>query len=242
MNTMVNLRPWCFNAPAPAHGLIAVFAVHLWQCRYGGEGHVEGDILAQTDISILILAAGSSSRMRGADKLLEPVAGQPLLRHVAGVALGMGLAVTVTLPVQRPARRAVLAGLSLRVIEVAGDEGMAASLRAGVASLPLDHAILMLLADMPEVDGADLATLISAHNIAPRRIHRACDAAGKPGHPVIFPPWLRANLLALQGDSGARAVLAAHQDKVDAVHLPGLHATTDLDTPEDWAAWRSLQP
>lgn len=190
-----------------------------------------------TGISILLLAAGASSRMRGVDKLLEPVGGEALLRHVAGVALAVG-PVTVTLG--GAARAAALAGLDVRIVEVAGD-GMAASLRAGVAALPANHAVLVLLADMPEVDADDLRAMIAAYLTAPDDIHRAVTRAGKPGHPVIFPPWARDDLLTLCGDTGAKPLLAAHAARVRLVVLPDNHATTDLDTPEDWAAWRAAQ-
>jgi CTP:molybdopterin cytidylyltransferase MocA len=43
----------------------------------------------------------------------------------------------------------------------------------------------------------------------------------------------------LQGDDGGRAIMIAHRDQTHLVPLPGDHATRDLDTPEDWAAWRA---
>jgi molybdenum cofactor cytidylyltransferase len=46
-------------------------------------------------------------------------------------------------------------------------------------------------------------------------------------------------LMELTGDQGARAVLQRHADKILYTALPGQHATTDLDTPEAWAAWRA---
>lgn len=200
-------------------------------------------ITQPAQISILILAAGASSRMRGADKLLEPVAGMPLLRRIATVALGTELPVYVTLDQAREARVAALKDLALcRVmIEDAGD-GMGASLRAGISAIPPDHAALILLADMPEIDALDMAAMITAYRQSPRHIHRAVAADGRPGHPVVFPPWARVALLDLSGDSGAKSVLQAHKDDIRLVALPEGHATTDLDTPEDWAKWRAENP
>ena len=198
----------------------------------------QGSLVPQ--IQLVILAAGGSTRMRGTDKLLEPVCGQPLLRHVAQLARDTGLQVVVTLSAQHPARAAVLEGLNLnrRVVERA-DDGMGASLRAGVAAVPAGHAIMVLLADMPDIDATDLAAMLAAYRAEPMAIHRAYTAQGVPGHPVIFPPWARAALIAASGDTGAKAVLQAHADAVRPVTLPGDHATTDLDTPEDWARWRA---
>jgi CTP:molybdopterin cytidylyltransferase MocA len=43
----------------------------------------------------------------------------------------------------------------------------------------------------------------------------------------------------LSGDEGARAILRRHPPRLLA--LPGRHAVTDLDTPEDWARWRAAR-
>ena len=190
--------------------------------------------------SILILAAGASSRMRGADKMLEIVDGVAQIRRITEAALATGCPVTVTLPPDHPARVVALAGLAARqVIVTDARAGMAASIRAGLATLPPAAAVLVVLADLPELTEADLRTMLAAQGETPDLIIRACSASGLPGHPVCFPPWARAELAALSGDTGARDLLARHTALVRAVALPGRHAVTDLDTPEAWAAWRA---
>jgi CTP:molybdopterin cytidylyltransferase MocA len=62
-----------------------------------------------------------------------------------------------------------------------------------------------------------------------------------PGHPVLFPARLRPALLRLKGDQGARDILRTEADQILPLPLPGSRAVTDLDTPEDWAAWRALR-
>jgi CTP:molybdopterin cytidylyltransferase MocA len=66
---------------------------------------------------------------------------------------------------------------------------------------------------------------------------RAASEDGQPGQPVVFPARLRPDLLALTGDAGGRDIL--RREEVMLVPLPGRRALTDLDTPEDFAAWRS---
>ncbi|MFZ9199580.1 MAG: nucleotidyltransferase family protein [Paracoccaceae bacterium] len=189
---------------------------------------------------ILILAAGSSSRMRGADKLLEDVDGEPLLARSARVALATGCRVTVTLSPDRPARLAALQGLAITPVMVPdAAQGMATSLITGLRALPTGAAVLMLLADLPELTTEDLQACLAVWAKDPRAIPRGAAVDGTPGHPVGFPPDLRAELLALTGDTGARAVLARHADRLHLVRLPGTHATTDHDTPEEWADWRA---
>lgn len=178
--------------------------------------------------------------MRGTDKLLEPVAGQPLLRQIVQEASRTGCPVTVTLPPDRPERAQALTGLPVRQITVPNPErGMAESLRTGLAHLPQSASVLLLLADLPEITADDLCLMVAAHAATPDLILRATDATGQPGHPVVFPPWTRGDLMEISGDEGARAVLRKHAARIRLVPLPGRHATTDLDTPEAWAAWRS---
>lgn len=189
---------------------------------------------------ILILAAGASSRMRGADKLLEVVDGEPLLRRVARMALATGWPVSVVLAQGHAARRAALGGLGVAQITAANAaEGMAASLVAGVQALPRGVAVLLVLADLPLIETADLIAVIAASAADPACVWRGADPDGTAGHPVLFPADLRGELLGLTGDEGARAVLKNHAARVRLVPLPQGHATTDLDTPEAWAAWRA---
>lgn len=192
--------------------------------------------------TILIPAAGFSRRMRGADKLLEPVDGIALLTRQARAALATGARVIVTLPPAPGPRGAALAGLDVTRVPVAdAAEGMAASIRAGVAALaPGTSALMILLADLPEIEAPDLARLLAAQSETPGAILRAAAEDGRPGHPVVFPPDLFAELAMVTGDEGARRVVAAHRGRLRDLPLPGARAVTDLDTPEAWAAWRAM--
>lgn len=191
-------------------------------------------------VTILILAAGASSRMRGGDKCLELVEGLPLLRRLAGLAVATGCPVVVALPPDRPARRAALEGLAVATVTVPDPaQGMAASLVAGLAVVAADQAVLLLLADLPEITGDDLRAVLQAQAIHPTHILRGMAADGTPGHPVVFPADLRGELQALTGDEGARSVIQRHKARLLPVPLPDRHAVTDLDTPEEWAAWRA---
>lgn len=189
---------------------------------------------------ILILAAGSSSRMRGADKLLELIDAEPLLTRITRAALATGCPVILTLPPDRPARIAAVKGLAVTLVMVPNPAaGMAESLKTGLQASPPESAVLLLLADLPEITTADLMTCLLAWRQAPDHILRGTSAEGVPGHPVGFPADLRSELLRLTGDQGARDVVARHTVRLCLVALPGQHATTDLDTPEAWARWRA---
>jgi molybdenum cofactor cytidylyltransferase len=196
---------------------------------------------ATAGLAILILGAGRGTRMRGGDKLLEMVAGQPLLRHLAQMALQLNRPVYVVLPRDgAPKRRAALRGLPVRIVKVPEAEtGMAASLVAGVAALSPDcTGLMLLLGDMPEITGEDMALLADAfEKTGGTQTVRGATPDGVAGHPVIFPAALLPELASLDGDKGAASLLLHEQVKL--VALPGAHAIRDLDTPEDWANWRA---
>jgi molybdenum cofactor cytidylyltransferase len=194
---------------------------------------------APLKLTVLVLAAGASSRMRGTDKLMETVGGMPLLRRVVLAGIGTGLPVVVVLAQDRPERSKAFQGLRMEPVFARGQ--MSDSLRAGLGRIDPTHAVLLLLADMPEIESQDLSKMISAYSLAPEFIYRATNDMGHYGHPVIFPVWARPALMGIIGDTGAKAALKAHAHCIRHVPLPGVRATTDLDTPEDWAKWRKPQ-
>lgn len=193
-------------------------------------------------IPILILAAGASSRMQGRDKLMEEVGGVPLLRRQVQRALKTGAPVLVTLPPPPHPRYGTLEGLDIAAVPVPDAAmGMNESLRTGLEALPTEaSAVMVMLADMPDVTTQDITTVLHAVDLkSGNLIWRATTQSGDAGHPIVFHADLLPELSALHGDQGGSAVVRAHADKTLPVPLPGTHARTDLDTPEDWAAWRN---
>nr|WP_281247973.1 nucleotidyltransferase family protein [Poseidonocella pacifica] len=190
---------------------------------------------------MILLAGGEGRRMRGEDKLLREVEGEAVLRYSARAALGSRAnRVRVVVPEAETARRDTLAGLDVDIIETPETSlGMAASLQAGLRAIePTTHAVIVALADMPEVTAEHHDRLIAAFRPDEQReICRACDEGGFPGHPVLFGARFFEALRALQGDRGAKEILIAHPEYLQEVATPGRGATLDLDSPEDWAAW-----
>ncbi|WP_128516651.1 nucleotidyltransferase family protein [Tabrizicola thermarum] len=199
-------------------------------------------------VHILILAAGASSRMRGVDKLVQPIGGTPILRRVTETALATGSPVTIALPPEAEARREVLHGLTVGTIEVPDAQlGMSRSLVRGVAAVSTaadgtEDGLMVLPADMPGFTPAALTRLVDRFQDSPQRIWRGSTEDGRAGHPIIFPRDLWPDLACVTGDEGGRSVLRAHQERVSALTLPGQMAILDLDTPEDWAAYLGHLP
>jgi len=180
----------------------------------------------------IVLAAGASSRF-GSAKQLVRVAGRPLLHTaVARAAEVAGTAVSVVLG----ARAAELTPLlkhsqSAVIINRDWREGLASSIRAGVARLPSScTAVLLTLVDQPAVTAEDLNRLVSAWRRQPDYIAAARYCA-TTGVPAIFPRSTFPDLQSLRGDTGARALLQRNPDRV--VRVPMASAALDIDTPED---------
>lgn len=191
-------------------------------------------------IPIILLAAGQSSRMGGLDKLMQPIDGIPLLRRSAQTAQAVGQ-VIAALPPKPHARYAALDGLGVIEAEITNAaEGMNASLRRALAVVPADApAVMILLADLPDLSSEDLNAVVRSMKEHPDKlIWRGATQDGVPGHPVIFHRALFDDLAQLTGDGGAQEVVMRHKDKVHLQPLPNRNALLDLDTPSDWANWR----
>lgn len=185
----------------------------------------------------VVLAAGSGARF-GGGKLLAPWRGGALLEA------------TLALAQRAPVRRVtVVTGADDRVADLvrrfdpqmrivaAADhaEGLAASLRAGLAALPPDVAgVLVFLGDMPRVPAPVLAPLVEAVLAGAPAAAPMWD--GRRGNPVTLGRPLFAEVMALQGDAGARAVLDRLGERLVTVPAPDDGVLFDVDRPEDLEA------
>jgi molybdenum cofactor cytidylyltransferase len=176
--------------------------------------------------------------MQGRDKLTEFVDGIPLLRRIVLRALEVG-EVIVTLPVDSNSQVAVDGLPVVKATVPDAVKGMSASIKAGLKHVPKSASGVMILpADMPELTADDLRLVAHQFELK-ENITRGASKFGTAGHPVIFPRSTFEELNCLEGDEGARSVLRDRD--VTHVTLPDCHATVDLDTPEDWDAWRKSQ-
>jgi len=189
-------------------------------------------------IAGVVLAAGLSRRM-GQAKLLLPIEGRPVVRHVVERLLAAGLdpLIVVTGREDR-AIRAALGDLDVIVaVNPHPEAGQAGSVKVGIAAVPADApAALVALGDQPFVPGEVIVALLEARVRAGRAIVAPCYREGR-GNPVLFSREVFAELAEISGDQGARAVLERDPGRVTLVDVD-LPMPQDLDTPEDYAKLR----
>ena len=98
---------------------------------------------------------------------------------------------------------------------------------------------LVLLADMPRVDASLIDALIGAFDPARGALVVVPTFDGKRGNPVLWSRRFFADLMALQGDVGARHLIGSHAEAVTEVPVDGNAALTDVDTPDALKAVRA---
>jgi molybdenum cofactor cytidylyltransferase len=197
---------------------------------------------ARLDIACIVLAAGRSTRMGAANKLLAEVGCKPMVRIVVETALAStARPVLVVTGHQAAEVRAALAGLDITFVDNPDFAlGLSSSLKVGIRAVPAICAgALVLLGDMPRIASVHLDALIAA--FAPDAgagiIVPTCQ--GQRGNPVLWSADYFAEILRLDGDTGARRLLQQHSDDVREVDLGTDAIFVDVDTPEALASLKA---
>jgi len=114
-------------------------------------------------LSIVILAAGQGKRMRSdLPKVLQPLAGQPLLRHVVDCARELGAdAIHVVYGHGGERVRAALADQGLHWVLQAEQHGTGHAVAQAMPAIPDDHVVLVLYGDVPLIEAATLRDLLA---------------------------------------------------------------------------------
>jgi molybdenum cofactor cytidylyltransferase len=192
-------------------------------------------------VTAIILAAGRSTRMGGPNKLLAELGGKPLVRLVTEQALASKAHdVIVVTGHQAELVEKALAGLDVKFVRNPDfAEGLASSVKAGVAAVPDDaDGAVICLGDMPMISAQLIDHLIEA--FAPDRgnLIAVPVSDGRRGNPVLWSRRFFNELMALDGDIGARHLIARHGEAVAEVAVEGFGAFLDIDTPQALEAAR----
>jgi molybdenum cofactor cytidylyltransferase len=186
-------------------------------------------------ITAVVLAAGAASRF-GSQKLLAPFHGVALVRHTVQNVLASQVTETVVVLGRDGDKvRDALAALPLRFVTNPDfRSGLSTSLRAGLNAVEASaEAAIIALGDQPGVSADIINQLIEEGRRSGQPIV-VPDYAGTRGNPVMFDASVFEELQMIEGDQGARAVIARDPTRVATVSFP-FEMPADVDTLEDYA-------
>lgn len=189
-----------------------------------------------SSISIILLAAGSSSRMGQSKQLLE-VNGTPLLLHSVQAAIDSGArSVNVILGANEPAHRELIRNLSVNVISNHyWKSGMGSSIKAGLNYIVRKYsdteAVIIMVCDQPGIKPGHLRALMQTHEQTNSHIV-ASSYSGTAGVPALFSRSFFSNILMLKDEQGAKKIIEQFPEQRVTVEFP--EGSVDLDTNDDY--------
>jgi 4-nitrophenyl phosphatase len=200
--------------------------------------HTKDGRYALTRIAGIVLAAGSSTRF-GQPKQLVEWQGVPFIVRTVATAARAGLAPIVVVlgshaeAVRGALERAGLGSVLCWAMNWRWGEGIASSVQVGLMALPPDcDGAIFMHCDQPLLPPDLLRGLV-------RRFEESGKPIVHPGHdgrrlpPALFGRALFAELAALRGDVGGRAVIERHAGEVAVLPIADPLALSDVDTVED---------
>jgi molybdenum cofactor cytidylyltransferase len=218
---------------APAHDCCAHAAV--------GEHAKPSARADRPRVSAILLAAGESRRMGGANKLLLLIDGVPLVRRTAETLLASGIEdVVAVLGFEADQVERALEGLPLRfVMNHAFRDGQETSVRAGISAVqPGSEGVMICLGDQPALSPEDIREIERAFIERKRGSVLVPMYRGTRGNPIVLDRNGLEQILARGGKFGCRQLTTHHADLVEPYEMSNDHVLKDIDRPEDYAALR----
>ena len=198
-------------------------------------------------LGFLLLAAGSSARMHGSDKLLKKIHGVPQIERILAEVMKLNFPIFVTIPANDTKRKFVISRTDAIIIEVQNAElGIGHSIAKGLKKITKTFDLLSLAicpSDLPDLKTGSFQKLINYFDIKPEMICRPvkCDS-NKFGHPVIFPKKYFKDLKLIGGDKGAHNIITRNKKYFNAYETDDESYFLDLDTPKDFDKWFKRNP
>lgn len=184
-------------------------------------------------LGAVLMAAGLGRRF-GGDKLFARIGNTTLIEHA--LALLPAALFKKTAVVSKDERILALAkqyGFT-PVLNDAPEEGISSSIRLGTNALEGLDAAMFFVCDQPNLSSETVRLLVGAFEETPDKII-VPEAKGKWGNPCIFPSSYFPELLALEGDTGGKAVIRKHPEAVRTIEVPE-EELLDIDKKEDLPA------
>jgi molybdenum cofactor cytidylyltransferase len=194
-------------------------------------------------IAAIVLAAGSSRRFGPDNKLLADVGGKPLLLRVVDPLVACGLSpIVVVTGHERERVEAALTGMPVRLVHNERHlQGMGGSVAVGAASVdPGAAGVLITPGDTPSLAVALVLDLLSVFGAEEgRKIVYPVTTRGAQRNPVVWPARFLPDLMCLDGDAGAKALISRYAADAVAVSVIDDSSLIDIDGIEDLERWRA---
>ena len=192
--------------------------------------------MTESNIAIIILAAGASTRM-GRPKQLLPYQGRSLLRHtIENAVASVCKPIVVVLGANAENIRSEISESDIKIVENPDWHlGMSSSIRRGIISLVTDYktvdAVVITVCDQPFLSSEIINHLVSTYH-STRKPIIACEYADTLGVPVLFSQIFFSKLENLTEDVGAKKIIKNHYHEVFSIPFP--LGAIDIDTPHDY--------
>ena len=203
--------------------------------------------MTRYNIGFLFLGAGSSSRMRGDDKLIKKINGVPQIERILIEALKLKIPIFVTIPATNIERKLIISKTNAIVIEVQDPKlGMGHSIAEGIIKITKTYDFLSLgicPSDLPDLKFGSFKKFMDYFSKSPDMICRPIKRGStRFGHPVIFPKKYFNELKLIEGDKGAQNIIQSNENNLNVYETDDESYFSDLDTPEDFAKWLQRNP
>jgi molybdenum cofactor cytidylyltransferase len=189
-----------------------------------------------SDIGLVILAAGASTRM-GTPKQLLTYRGRTLIEYIVEQAIASVChPIIVVLGANAEHIQPKLTSFNILTIKNGSfAEGMSSSIRTGIevltAESPALKAVVLMVCDQPFVSTQLINQLVENYR-KNNYLIVASEYNGVLGVPCLFDSALFSQLMALSGDAGARKLIKCFAQ--DTIGVPAPEVAFDLDTPADY--------
>ncbi|GLR18031.1 nucleotidyltransferase family protein [Portibacter lacus] len=190
-------------------------------------------------VSGILLAAGNSTRMGDANKLLLPIKGEPLFVKMVRAMEHSNLDELIVVLGHDYKQMIPHCNSNALKLAINGNhlEGQTSSIKAGMQLInPSSNAVMICLADMPLITSDHLNKLltVSNHQNIFRPMHN-----GRPGNPTIFPKSLFNELLDCKNPNGCKEVINTNADLLKIYDTEDPAYFSDMDTPEEYSKFAS---
>ena len=196
-------------------------------------------------ISAILLAAGSSSRMKGENKLMKKVKGKPLIQHSINNLLGSAVdEIVIILGYENKTVQSIIK--KNKKIKIVFNKnyknGISTSIKVGIKNISSkSNSFFVCLADMPNINQNIYNKLIKAKFKYNNKVSRDLKKdiiiptfEGKNGNPVLFSKQMKSEMLKIKGDYGAKELIRLNKNKSLSIPVKNSGIILDYDKSDDF--------